>query len=161
MCWPCAVSASTTVIQVLVPALTLAVLLSIDTLKTCVVIDAMTRSRHDSNRELIGQGLGNIASALIGGIPGAGTMGASLVNVSSGGTTKLSGLMAGVFSLAAFLLLAPLIAWVPVAALAAILIVIGFRMIDRHSLTFFYSAHPRASTSSSSCRSSWWRSSAT
>jgi len=132
-----------TVIQVFVPALTLAVLLSIDTLKTCLVIDAMTRSSHDSNRELIGQGLGNLASALIGGIPGAGTMGASLINVSSGGTTKLSGLMTGVFSLTAFLLLTPLIAWVPVAALAAILIVIGFRMIDTHSLAFFFSPSTR------------------
>jgi SulP family sulfate permease len=132
-----------TVIQVFVPALTLAVLLSIDTLKTCLVVDAMTNSHHDSNRELIGQGLGNLASALIGGIPGAGTMGASLINVSSGGTTKLSGLMTGIFSLTAFLLLAPLIAWVPVAALAAILIVIGFRMIDTHSLAFFFSPSTR------------------
>ena len=70
--------------QIAVPALTLAVLLSIDTLKTCVVLDALTRSRHNSNRELIGQGFGNVASAVIGGIPGAGTMGATLVNISSG-----------------------------------------------------------------------------
>ena len=132
-----------TVLQVLVPSLTLAVLLSIDTLKTCLVIDAMTNAHHDSNRELVGQGLGNMASSLVGGIPGAGTMGASLINISSGGTTRASGLMAGVFSLVAFLLLAPLIAWVPVAALAAILIVIGFRMIDRHSLTFFFSPATR------------------
>jgi SulP family sulfate permease len=131
------------VLQVFVPALTLAVLLSIDTLKTCLVIDAMTNSHHDSNRELLGQGLGNIASSLVGGIPGAGTMGASLINVSSGGTTKAAGLMTGLFSLIAFLLLAPLIAWVPVAALAAILIVIGFRMIDRHSLAFFFSPSTR------------------
>ncbi len=131
------------VFKVLVPALTLAVLLSIDTLKTCVVIDAMTNSSHDSNRELVGQGLGNIASALIGGVPGAGTMGASVVNISSGGSTRRSGLLAGGFSLLAFLLLAPLIAWVPVAALAAILIVVGARMIDRHSLKFFYSPATR------------------
>lgn len=130
-------------LQVLVPALTLAILLSIDTLKTCLVIDAMSNSHHDSNRELVGQGLGNMASSLVGGIPGAGTMGASLINISSGGTTKLSGLMTGIFSLAAFLLLAPLIAWVPVAALAAILIVIGFRMIDRHSLAFFFTPSTR------------------
>lgn len=127
------------VLQVLVPSLTLAALLSIDTLKTCLVIDAMTQSRHDSNRELVGQGLGNIASSLVGGIPGAGTMGASLINVSSGGTTRAAGILEGVFALVAFLVLAPLIAWVPVAALAAILIVIGFRMIDRHSLSFFFS----------------------
>jgi SulP family sulfate permease len=128
------------VVKVFVPALTLAVLLSIDTLKTCVVIDAMSNSQHDSNRELVGQGLGNISSSLIGGIPGAGTMGASLINISSGGTGRLSGVMAGVLCLVAYFALAPLIAWIPIAALAGILIVIGFRMIDRHSLAFFF--HP-------------------
>jgi SulP family sulfate permease len=118
------------------PALTLAVLLSIDTLKTCVVLDALTRSRHDSNRELIGQGLGNIASAVIGGMPGAGTMGATLVNMSSGALTRYSGFIEGVLALVAFLLLGTLISWVPVAALAGILIVVGVRMIDRHSFSF-------------------------
>lgn len=119
-----------------IPALTLAVLLSIDTLKTCVVLDALTRSRHDSNRELVGQGLGNITSAVIGGMPGAGTMGATLVNMSSGAQTRYSGFIEGLLSLLAFLLLGSLISWVPVAALAAILIVVGVRMIDRHSFSF-------------------------
>ncbi len=119
--------------QIAVPALTLAVLLSIDTLKTCVVLDALTRSRHDSNRELLGQGIGNVASAVIGGIPGAGTMGATLVNISSGAQSRLSGVMEGILSLAALLALGALIAWVPVGALAGILIVVGVRMIDRHS----------------------------
>jgi SulP family sulfate permease len=128
---------------ILLPSLTLAALLSIDTLKTCVVVDAMTNTHHDSNRELVGQGLGNIASSVVGGIPGAGTMGASLINISSGGTTRISGFMAGVFSLLAFLLLSPLIAWVPVSALSAILIVIGVRMIDTHSLAFFFSPSTR------------------
>ncbi|MDK9723471.1 MAG: SulP family inorganic anion transporter [Sterolibacteriaceae bacterium MAG5] len=122
--------------HIAVPALTLAVLLSIDTLKTCVVLDALTRTRHDSNRELVGQGLGNVASAVVGGIPGAGTMGATLVNISSGGQSRLSGIMEGVLALVAFLALGSFIAWVPVAALAAILIVIGVRMIDRHSFSF-------------------------
>ncbi len=116
------------------PALTLAVLLSIDTLKTCVVLDALTRTRHNSNRELIGQGLGNLAATAVGGVPGAGQMGATLVNMSSGGQTRLSGLIEGVLALVAFLILGKLIAWVPIAALAGILIVIGFRMFDRHSL---------------------------
>jgi len=120
--------------DVLLPGLTLAVLLSIDTLKTCVVTDALTRSRHNSDRELVGQGLGNLASLTIGGMPGAGTMGATLVNISSGGTTRLSGFVEGVLSLAAFLLLAGLIAWVPIAALSGILIVIGVRMFDWDSL---------------------------
>jgi SulP family sulfate permease len=131
----------TQVKALLVPALTLSVLLSIDTLKTCVVLDALTRSRHNSNRELVGQGLGNLAAGLVGGIPGAGTMGATLVNMSSGAVSRLSGVIEGVLALVAFLLLANLIAWVPVAALAAILIVIGVRMIDRHSLTLLKSRH--------------------
>jgi SulP family sulfate permease len=121
-------------IQVAVPALTLAVLLSIDTLKTCVVTDALTRTRHDSNRVLIGQGLGNVASAAIGGVPGAGTMGATLVNLSSGGLSRLSGLTAGLLALVAFLVLQNLLQWIPIAALAGILIVIGVRMFDVHSL---------------------------
>ena len=113
------------------PALTLAVLLSIDTLKTCVVIDALTR-----NRELRGQGLGNMAAALVGGMPGSGTMGATVVNISSGGQSRLSGVLEGALALLAFVLFGSLIAWVPVAALAAILIVVGVRMIDRHSFQF-------------------------
>jgi len=124
------------VAMLVTPALTLAVLLSIDTLKTCVVLDALTHSRHDSNRELVGQGLGNIASAVVGGMPGAGTMGATLVNMSSGALTRYSGFIEGVLSLVAFLLLGSLISWVPVSALAAILIVVGVRMIDRHSFAF-------------------------
>lgn len=120
--------------SLLVPALTLAVLLSIDTLKTCVVLDALTRSRHNSNKELIGQGLGNLASAFVGGVPGAGQMGATLVNISSGAQSRWSGLAEGMLSLVAFLVLGALIAWVPIAALSGILIVIGFRMFDRHSL---------------------------
>jgi SulP family sulfate permease len=119
--------------ELLMPALTLSVLLSIDTLKTCVVVDAITRSRHNSNRELLGQGAGNLASALFGGMPGAGTMGATLVNVNSGGQTRRSGVLEGVFVLAAFLLLGGLIAWVPIAALAGILIVVAFRMVDWRS----------------------------
>ncbi len=121
-------------VDLLVPGLTLAVLLSIDTLKTCVVTDALTRSRHDSDRELVAQGLGNLASLTVGGVPGAGTMGATLVNISSGGATRLSGLAEGVLSLAAFLVLGGLIAWVPIASLSGILIVIGVRMLDWSSL---------------------------
>ncbi|MGB9105776.1 MAG: SulP family inorganic anion transporter, partial [Terriglobales bacterium] len=124
---------------VITPALTLAVLLSIDTLKTCVVLDTLTRSRHNSNRELIGQGLGNLASTAIGGVPGSGQMGATLINVSSGGQSRLSGVIEGVLALVAFLILGSLIAWVPIAALAGILIVVGVRMFDRHSLSLLRS----------------------
>lgn len=119
---------------ILIPSLTLAVLLSIDTLKTCVIVDALTRSRHNSNKELIGQSFGNFASAVSGGMPGAGTMGATLINLNSGGKTRLSGILAGVFALITFLLLGNFIAWIPIAALAGILIVVAYRMVDPNIL---------------------------
>lgn len=126
--------------RIFVPALTLSVLLSIDTLKTCVGLDALTRSRHNSNRELIGQGLGNLASFIVGGIPGAGTMGPTLVNVTSGGRTPRSGVIEGVFVILALLLLSRLIAWVPIGALAGILLVIAWRMFDKNM--FHLLRHP-------------------
>jgi len=129
------------VASLVIPALTLAALLSIDTLKTCVVLDTITRSRHDSNRELVAQGIGNIASAFVGGMPGAGQMGATMVNMSSGGQTRLSGLFEGLFSLVAFLLLGALVAWIPVASLAGILIIVGIRMIDRSSFSLLRSRY--------------------
>jgi SulP family sulfate permease len=131
------------IVQVLAPALTLGTLLSVDTLKTGLVMDTMTNSHHDPDRELVGQGIGNMAASIVGGVPGSGTMGASLVNLSSGARTWRSALLAGGFSLLAFLLLSGLIAWVPIAALAGILMVIGFRMIDRSSLAFFYTPATR------------------
>jgi SulP family sulfate permease len=120
-------------------ALTLAALLSIDTLKTCVVIDQLTRTRHDSNRELVAQGIANVASAAVGGIAGAGTMGATLVNLSSGAKTRVSGVLEGLLALVAALILGSFLAWVPVATLAGILIVIGVRMLDREPLRFIES----------------------
>lgn len=120
-------------------ALTLAALLSIDTLKTCVVIDQMTHTRHDPNRELFAQGLANISSSAIGGIPGAGTMGATMVNLSSGAKTRLSGIVEGVLVLLTALLLNAFIAWIPIATLAGILIVVGLRMIDTKPLRFLES----------------------
>ncbi len=117
--------------MVLASALTLAVLLSIDTLKTGVVLDAMMHSRHNSNRELLAQGSANFAAFMIGGLPGAGTMGATLVNFSSGGRSYWSGVAEGVLVVAAYVLLGRLIAWVPIGALAGILLVVAFRMFDR------------------------------
>ncbi|MFZ2956107.1 MAG: SulP family inorganic anion transporter [Candidatus Ozemobacteraceae bacterium] len=116
---------------VLIHAITLSILLSIDTLKTCVVLDAMTRSRHNSDRELVGQGMGNLASFMIGGMPGAGTMGPTLVNVTSGGRTPRSGIIEGVSAVFVLLLMSPLIAWVPIGALAGIMIFIAIRMFDK------------------------------
>ncbi len=120
-------------------AVTLAALLSIDTLKTCVVLDQMTRTRHDPNRELAAQGLGNLVASTIGGMPGAGTMGASLVNLSSGAQTRISGIAEGLLALIAALLLGAFVAWIPVATLSGVLIVVGLRMIDTDPFRFLES----------------------
>ncbi|MGA8390586.1 MAG: SulP family inorganic anion transporter [Burkholderiaceae bacterium] len=120
-------------------ALTLAALLSIDTLKTCVVLDQMTRTRHEPNRELAAQGFGNVVASTIGGMPGAGTMGASLVNLSSGATTRISGILEGAFALVAALMLGAFVAWIPVATLSGVLIVVGIRMIDTDPLRYLES----------------------
>jgi SulP family sulfate permease len=114
-------------------AMALSVLLSIDTLKTCVILDTITKNRHDSNRELLGQGLANLATFMAGGMSGSGTMGATLMNVSSGGRTILSGFIEGGLVVLALLILSPLIAWVPISALAGILLVIAFRIFDWHA----------------------------
>ena len=120
-------------------ALTLAVLLSIDTLKTCVVLDQLTRTRHESDRELAAQGLGNIVASAIGGMPGAGTMGATMVNYSSGSKTRISGVVEGVLTVVVALLLGSFVAWIPVATLSGVLIVVGIRMIDTDPLRFLES----------------------
>ena len=120
-------------------ALTLAALLSIDTLKTCVVLDQMTRTRHDPNRELVAQGFANVVSSSIGGLPGSGTMGASMVNLSSGGQTRISGIVEGVMALLGALALGAFVAWIPIATLSGVLIVVGLRMIDTDPLRFLES----------------------
>ena len=120
-------------------ALTLAILLSVDTLKTCVVLDRLTRSRHDSDRELAAQGLANMAAAAIGGVPGAGTMGATMVNYSSGSQTRISGVIEGLLTAAAALLFGAFVAWIPVATLSGVLIVVGLRMIDTDPMRFLES----------------------
>lgn len=120
-------------------ALTLAALLSIDTLKTCVVLDQMTRTQHDSDREVVAQGVANIASSTIGGMPGAGTMAASMVNLTSGAQTRISGMVEGVLCVLAALLLGLFVAWIPIATLSGVLIVVGIRMIDTDPLRFLES----------------------
>ena len=120
-------------------AITLAALLSIDTLKTCVVLDQMTRTRHDPDRELAAQGFANVVASTIGGMPGSGTMGASMVNLSSGAKTRISGIVEGLTALVVALLLGSFVAWIPTATLSGVLIVVGLRMIDTDPLRFLES----------------------
>ena len=115
-------------------AFVLAVLGSIDSLLTSVIADNMTKTKHNSNRELIGQGIGNMAAALIGGIPGAGATKGTVVNINSGGTTRLSGTIHGLVLLAVLLGLGSLAAHIPLSVLAGLLIPIGFKIIDTKGL---------------------------
>ncbi len=119
---------------VLIPALTLAALGVIDTLLTSVVADNLTRTRHNSNIELVGQGIGNMFSALIGGLPGAGATMRTVVNIRSGGTTRLSGMIHSVMLLAILLGLSEYATQIPQAVLAGILISVGINIIDYKGL---------------------------
>jgi len=108
----------------------LALLGSIDSLLTSLVADSITRTRHDSDRELIGQGIGNIVAGLIGGLPGAGATMRTVVNVQAGGRTPLAGALHALVLLALVLGLGPLAERVPHAVLAGILLKVGWDIID-------------------------------
>ena len=114
----------------IVPGLTLAGLGSIDTLLTSVVADNITKTKHNSNRELVGQGIGNAVAGLFCGLPGAGATMRTVVNVKSGGRTQLSGMAHAVLLLAILLGLGSLVKYVPLSVLAGILITVGWGIID-------------------------------
>ena len=115
-------------------ALTLALLGSIDSLLTSVVADNMTKTRHNSNQELIGQGIGNSIAAFFGGIPGAGATIRTVVNINSGGKTRLSGMFSSVLLLIVLLALSPIASKIPAAVLAGILITVGIGVMDYKGL---------------------------
>lgn len=114
----------------IIPGLTLAGLGSIDTLLTSVVADNITKTHHNSNRELIGQGIGNMISGLFCGIGGAGATMRTVVNVKSGGRTQLSGMIHSLLLLSILLGLGSLVKYVPLSVLAGILITVGWGIID-------------------------------
>lgn len=114
----------------IIPGLTLAGLGSIDTLLTSVVADNITKTKHNSNRELIGQGIGNAVAGLFCGLPGAGATMRTVVNVRSGGRTRLSGVVHALLLLAVMLGLGSLVRYVPLSVLAGILITVGWGIID-------------------------------
>jgi len=115
---------------VLEAAFILAVLGSIDSLLTSLVADNMTRTRHDSNKELIGQGIGNAVAGLFGGIAGAGATMRTVINIRSGGVTRLSGMIHSVVLAAIVLGLGSVASYIPHAALAGVLVKVGMDIID-------------------------------
>ena len=119
-----------TLLIVFEAAMILAVLGAIDSLLTSLVADNMTRTRHHSNRELIGQGVGNTIAGFFGGIPGAGATMRTVVNIRTGGVTKISGMLHSLLLLAVVVVLAPLASKIPHAVLAGILVKVGYDIID-------------------------------
>ncbi len=115
-------------------ALALSLLGAIDSLLTSIVADNMTKTKHKPNKELIGQGIGNSIASLFGGIPGAGATIRTVVNINSGGKTKLSGMIAGILLFVILLAIAPLASKIPAAVLAGILITVGIGVMDYKGL---------------------------
>lgn len=113
---------------------TLALLGAIDSLLTSIVADNMTKTKHNPNKELIGQGIGNSIASIFGGIPGAGATIRTVVNINSGGKTKLSGMIAGVMLLFVLLALGPIASKIPSAVLSGILITVGIGVMDYKGL---------------------------
>lgn len=117
--------------QAILPlAITLAILGSIDSLLTSLVVDSITNTKHNSNKELVGQGIGNAIAGMFGGLAGAGATMRTLININSGGTGRLSGVTHSIFLICVVLFLAPFASQIPLAVLAAILIKVGIDIID-------------------------------
>ena len=117
------------------PAITLALLGSINTLLTSLMADSMTRTQHDSDRELIGQGIGNVATGFIAGMPSAGITVLTGANIRAGAKTRVSGVLCAAILLAIVLGLGQFLEVIPHAALAAILMKISWDIIDWRFLT--------------------------
>ena len=117
------------------PALIIALLGSIDSLLTSLIADSITRTRHNPNRELIGQGIGNAIAGFIGGLPGAGATLGTVVNIRAGGRTQISGVIRAAILLALVLGAGKFAEVIPIAALAGILIKVGWDIIDWRFIT--------------------------
>ena len=112
------------------PAIILALLGAVDSLLTSLIADSMTGTRHKPDKELVGQGLGNMVSGLFGGMPGAGATIGTVTNIRAGGSTPVSGAIRAVFLLALLLGLGDYVAPIPQAVLAGILMKIGWDIVD-------------------------------
>ena len=126
-------------LELLPSSFTIAFLVGVESLLSAVVADGMTGGRHRSNGELVAQGVANIVSALFGGLPATGALARTATNIRAGGRTPIAGILHAAFLLLFMLLLAPLMRYVPMAALAAVLLVVAWNMSEyqhfRHTLS--------------------------
>ncbi|PYF05750.1 SulP family inorganic anion transporter [Ureibacillus chungkukjangi] len=119
------------IMMLLGPAFVIAMLGGIESLLSAVVADGMTNSKHNSNKELIGQGIANIVTPLFGGIPATGAIARTATNIKSGAVSPMSGIIHGVFVLLTLLVLAPFAVHIPLAALAPVLMIVAWNMSER------------------------------
>ena len=134
----------TTVVQLIGPAFTIALLGAIESLLSATVADGMANTRHDSNQELIGQGIANIAAPLFGGFAATGAIARTATNIRNGANSPVAGIVHCAFLVLVILLLAPLAAHVPLTALAAILFHVAWNMSDLHRFTHVLKTAPAA-----------------
>lgn len=120
----------TRVVELLGPALTIALLGAIESLLSAVVADGMAGTRHDSNQELIGQGVGNIVAPFFGGFAATGALARTATNIRNGGTSPLASFVHGLVLIAIMLVAAPLASYIPLCALSAILFVVAYNMSE-------------------------------
>ena len=114
--------------NILPDAFTIAVLAAIESLLSCVVADGMTNTKHRSNMELVAQGIGNIGSALFGGIPATGAIARTAANSKSGGRTPIAGMVHAIVLLLILVVLMPYASWIPMPTIAAILFQVAYNM---------------------------------
>lgn len=132
-------------VRSLIPsAFTIAVLAAIESLLSCVVADGMVGSVHNSNTELIAQGLGNIGSALFGGIPATGAIARTAANIKNGGRTPIAGIVHAVMLLIVLVLLMPYAALIPMPAIAAILFVVAYNMSEWRQFVSLLKSAPKS-----------------
>ncbi len=134
----------TSVVQMIGPAFTIALLGSIESLLSATVADGMAHTHHDSNQELIGQGIANIAAPLFGGFAATGAIARTATNIRNGATSPVAGIVHSLFLVVVMLLLAPVAAHIPLAALAAILFYVAWNMSDVKRFMHIARTSPRA-----------------
>ncbi|MBQ4266861.1 MAG: STAS domain-containing protein [Clostridia bacterium] len=131
---------------VLPDAVTIAILAAIESLLSCVVADSMVNSRHNSNAELVAQGVGNIASVLFGGIPATGAIARTAANAKNGGRTPVAGMVHAVVLLLVLLFLMPLAGLIPMPTIAAILFMVAFNMSEYKKFIGTIKTAPKSDT---------------
>lgn len=130
--------------QMISPAFTIAILASIESLLSCVVSDGMIGSRHRSNAELVGQGVGNIMSALFGGIPATGAIARTAANIKNGGRTPIAGIVHALTLLLILLSLMPYASLIPMSCLASILVIVAYNMSGWRTFIYMLRKAPKS-----------------